>query len=99
MHAEVPGELDTAGKVDMVAQSVLRACSQTSGAVDVELHKRVSANIRAWASDGADRGVGDAGTQNYAGMVFREWEESHSAAKLLEQAVKIMMKRVLSTVS
>ena len=85
---EVPGELDTAGKVDMVAQCVLRACSQTSGAVDVELHKRVSANIRAWASDGADRGVGDAATQNYAGMVFREWEESHSAAKLLEHAVK-----------
>ena len=83
---EMPADLDTAGKVDMVAQSVLHACSH--GSAHVELHKHVCSRILAWASDGADLATGHAATSHFQNMSFREWEESHSAAKLLEHAVK-----------
>ncbi len=87
---ELRAGLDTAGKVDMVAECVLRACSGPRGDANAaELHKRVCSNILSWASDGADLSVGDAATSHFENMVFRDWEESHSAAKLLAHAVAL----------
>ena len=72
----------------MIAESVRRATRNASGDVDVELHKRISAKMQCWASDGADRGVGDAATKHYPSMVFTGWEESHSVVRLLAPAIQ-----------
>ena len=85
---EMTAELDTAGKVDVVTESVLRACSPPGGEVNVDLHNHVCSIITSWASDGADLSVGDALTARYPSMVFREWDGSHSANKVLEKAIK-----------
>ena len=85
---ELPADLDTAGKVDAVAEAVMRACSGPSGEVNVELHQFVRARVLAWSSDGADVGVGHAATAHFENMAFREWEESHSAVKVFEHAVQ-----------
>ena len=85
---EMPAGLDTAGKVDVIAHSVLRACANHHGEANVEIHNHVTRNVRSWASDGADMSVGHACTSHFQRMVFREWEESHSANKLLEHAIK-----------
>ena len=85
---EMPAELDTAGKVDMIAQSFLRACTSIDGEVNTHLHKHASSRVLAWASGGADMTVGHSSTTNFENMTFRDWEESHSAAKLLEHAVQ-----------
>ena len=85
---EMPANLDTAAKVDMVSQSVLRVCTGLKGDVNVDLHRHVTSRILSWASDGADLPVGHACTTHFKNMVFREWEESHSSAKLLEHAIK-----------
>ena len=54
--------------------------------MDLELHERIRSRTLSWASDGADRGVGDAATEHFPSMVFRVWEESHSAVKVLAHA-------------
>eukprot|EP00974_Lingulodinium_polyedra_P094033 9112307-Lingulodinium_polyedra.AAC.1 len=73
--------MDTAAKVRMLTEYVRRAAQDANGSVDLELHGWVSSRTLSWASDGADRGVGDAATEHFPSMVFRVWEESHSAVK------------------
>ena len=85
---EIPAEMSTAHKADFVAESVRRACAPVGGSLAVDLHKSVCSRILSWSSDGGDRAVGDTATSHFPNMVFREWEESHSAVKLLEHAVK-----------
>ena len=84
---EFPADMDTAAKVRMLTEYVRRAAQGANGSVDLELHERIRSRTLSWASDGADRGVGDAATEHFPSMVFRVWEESHSAVKVLAHAV------------
>ena len=43
--------------------------------------------VLSWASDGADRSVGELAVRDFKNMAFREWEESHSGVKLLPHAL------------
>ena len=65
-----------------------RLSVQIIAQVDIGLHGRLTHRCLSWASDGADRGVGDAATRHFENMKFRVWEESHSSVKVLEHAVK-----------
>ncbi len=85
---EFPGEMHTAAKVQMVVESVRRAATMPSGEADVELHRKIGSRTLCWASDGADRSVGDAATEHFPSMAFRVWEESHSSVKVLAHAVQ-----------
>jgi len=84
---ELPGEMDAAGKIDAVVDSVRRATTRPSGEVDGRVHRHVTENTRSWASDGADRKVGDGATEAFPNMKYRVWEESHSATKLLQHSL------------
>ena len=48
-----------------------------------------------WASDGADRAVGMAATVFCPNMVFREWDECHSAVKSLPHSVEAVPEALL----
>ena len=84
---EFPAEMNTPAKVQMLVDYVRRATQDANGDVDLQLYRRVRSRTLSWASDGADRAVGDAATEHFPPMVFRVWEESHSAVKVLAHAV------------
>ncbi len=80
---EMQAELGTAGKTDMITGALLRACTGMGDSHDpTALYTHVRDTIASWASDGADLCVGNACTAHFPRMAFREWEESHSAAKV-----------------
>ena len=54
---------------------------------DVELHKHVCAEARAWCSDGADLGVATAASATFPGLRFHAWDESHSAQRMCSNAM------------
>eukprot|EP00959_Pyramimonas_sp_CCMP1952_P319605 6687515-Pyramimonas_sp.AAC.2 len=76
---ELPADMDADGKVTALCDSVRRMTMKPGGGVDVSLHEKVRGCMLSWASDGADRSVGAAAAAHFPSMVFREWEESHSA--------------------
>ena len=80
---EFPRAMDCDGKVTMLEDCVRRACLTPGGAVDLELHKHVREETRAWVSDGADLGVPLAATATFPHLGFHAWDESHSAHALL----------------
>ena len=85
----MPDEMGTSNKAEMVTECLRRAATKPRGELDVALFERTKSQTLAWVSDGADLPVG--GTLAAAGfenMAFREWDESHSASKVLEHAVK-----------
>ena len=84
---EFPAEMNTAAKVQMLVDYIRRATQDANGDVDLQLHRQVCSRALSWASDGADRAVGDVATEHFPSMVFRVWEESHSAVKVLAHAV------------
>ena len=55
--------------------------------MDVDLHKHVRVETRAWCSDGADLDVPLAATATFPGLVFHAWGEPHSAQALLKQSL------------
>ena len=65
-----------------------RAAVSVSGEVDTDLFERLRKNVRVWTSDGADRDVGLAATAVFPGLCFHAWDESHSAVRLLSNALK-----------
>ena len=85
---EFPGDMDTDGKATMLEDCVRRACQALGGEVDVDLHKHVREETRAWVSDGADLGVPLAATATFPHMGFHGWDESHSAQALLKNSLK-----------
>ena len=54
---EYPRAVDCDGKVTMLENCVRRVCQTAGREVDVDLHKHVQAQTRAWCSDGADLDV------------------------------------------
>ena len=85
---EFPNDMDTASKATMLEDCVRRASVSVSGEVDADLFKRLQKNVRVWTSDGADRDVGLAATAVFPGLCFHAWDESHSALRLLANALK-----------
>ena len=67
---EFHAELGTAAKVRMLTEYVRRAAQDADGRVDLELPERLRFRTLSWASDGADRGVGEAATEQVPSMVF-----------------------------
>ena len=80
---EFPGGMDTDGKATMLEDCVRRACQALGGEVDVDLHKHVREETRAWVSDGADLGVPLAATATFPHLAFHGWDEPHSAQAFL----------------
>ena len=76
---EFPRAMDCDGKATMLEDCVRRACQTAGGEVDVDLHKHVREETRAWCSDGADLGVPLAATASFTRLAFHAWDESHSA--------------------
>ena len=72
----------------MLEDCVRRACQALGGEVDVDLHKHVREETRAWVSDGADLGVPLAATATFPHLEFHGWDESHSAQALLRNSMK-----------
>ena len=62
----------------------------TEGEVDTELHQHILRGTRVWTSDGADLDVGHALAKDgcFGGLVCHAWDESHSAGRLLANALK-----------
>ena len=54
---------------------------------EVDVFGAVCNRVLSWASDGADRSVGELAVRDFQNMAFREWEESHSGVKLLPHAL------------
>ena len=67
---------------------MLRAAVSVSADVNVELHRHIREKVRCWTSDGADRDVGLAATGPFPNLAFHAWDESHSAGRLLQNALK-----------
>ena len=76
------------GKVSMVEAAVRDLARRQNGTIDVDLHTRVSGRVRVWTSDGADGNVGRALSGPFRGMAFHAWDESHSAGRLLQHALR-----------
>ena len=85
---EFPRAMDCDGKATMLEDCVRRACQTAGGEVDVDLHKHVREETRAWCSDGADLGVPLAATATFPRLAFHAWDESHSAQALLRNSMK-----------
>ena len=84
---EFPSDMNTPAKVRMLENYIRRATQDAKGDADLQLHRKIRSRALSWASDGADRAVGDVATEHFPSMVFRVWEESHSAVKVLAHAV------------
>ena len=85
---EFPQAMDCDGKATMLEDCVRRACQTAGGEVDVDLHKHVREETRAWCSGGADLDVPLAATATFPRLAFRAWDESHSAQALLRNSRK-----------
>ena len=85
---EFPRAMDCDGKASMLEDCVRRACQTAGGELDVELHKHVVKETRAWCSDGADLGVPLAATATFPHLAFHAWGESHSAQNIFEKPLK-----------
>ena len=85
---EFPRALDCDGKATMLEDCVRRACQTPGGDVDMDIHKHVREETRAWCSDGADLGVPLAATATFPHLAFHGWDESHSAQALLKHSIK-----------
>ena len=85
---EFPGGMDTDGKATMLEDCVRRACQALGGEVDVDLHKHVREETRAWVSDGADLGVPLAASATFPNLDFHGGNESHSSQALLKNSLK-----------
>ena len=85
---EFPRAMDCDGKASMLEDCVRRACLQGGGELDVDLHKHVRGEMRAWCSDGADLTVPLAATETFPKLAFHAWDEAHSAQKLLANSMK-----------
>ena len=85
---EFPHSMDVDGKVSMLEASVRRACAAVTGEVDTELHQHVRTQTRVWGSDGADLNVALAASAFFPGLVFHNWDESHSAQRLVANSMK-----------
>ena len=74
----------------MVEDAVRNATLGTEGEVDTELHQHILRGTRVWTSDGADLDVGHALAKGgcFSGLVCHAWDESHSAGRLLANALK-----------
>ena len=70
-------DMDTASKTNGVWESVRRALGGLDGEVDLALKDHVVENTISWASDGADRGVGAALTQQLPSLQYNivSWME------------------------
>ena len=79
---EFPQAMDCDGKATMLEDCVRRACQTAGGDVDVDLHKHVREETRAWCSDGADLDVPLAATATFPRLAFHAWDESHSVQAL-----------------
>ena len=84
---EFPQAMDCDGKATMLEDCVRRACQAPGGEVDVDLHKHVREETRAWCSDGADLNVPLAATATFPRLSFHAWDESHSAQALLKKSM------------
>ena len=84
---ELPAELDTDGKAAEVRECVRRAVFHIPKENEVDMFGAVCNRVLSWASDGADRSVGELAVRDFKNMAFREWEESHSGVKLLPHAL------------
>ena len=87
MH-EFPDDMGTDAKVSMLESCVRRAAVSASADLNVELHSHIREKVRVWTSDGADRDVGLAATGPFPNLAFHAWDESHSAGRLLQNALK-----------
>ena len=87
MH-EFPDDMGTDAKVSMLESCVRRAAVSVSADLNVDLHSHIRQNVRVWTSDGADRDVGLAATGPFPNLAFHAWDESHSAGRLLQNALK-----------
>ena len=85
---EFPQAMDKDGKATMLEDCVRRACQTAGGEVDVDLHKHVREETRAWCSDGADLDVPLAATATFPHLAFHGWDASHSAQALRKQSLK-----------
>ena len=85
---DFPNAMDTAGKVGMLEECVRRATLSATGDIQPATFEHVKKNVRAWASDGADRDVAFAATSVFPGLCFHAWDEAHSGVKLLQQALR-----------
>ena len=73
----------------MVEDAVRSATLGTDGEVDTRLHQQILRGTRVWTSDGADLDVGHALKGGcFSGLVCHAWDESHSAGRLLANALK-----------
>ena len=84
---EMPKDLDTDGKANMLEDCVRRACQAPGSAVDADMYKHVREETRAWVSDGADLGVPLAATATFPHLTFHGWDEAHSAQALLKNSI------------
>ena len=87
MH-EFPDDMGCDGKVSMLETCVRKVAVTAAGDVNLALHSHVRDNIRVWTSDGADRDVGLAATGAFSGLAFHAWDESHSAGRLFQNALR-----------
>ena len=85
---EFPNTMDTASKATMLEDCARRAAVSAAGEVDANLFEHLRKHTRVWTSDGADRDVGLAATQTFPGLCFHAWDESHSAVRLLGNALQ-----------
>ena len=85
---ELSGEMGLDGKVHMVEAAVRELARKQNGTIDVDLHQHVSERVRVWTSDGADQDVGLALSGGFSHLAFHAWDESHSAGRLLQHALR-----------
>ena len=85
---EFPQSMTCHDKTSMLEASLRKACLSTSGDLDVQLHHHVREAMWAWCSDGADLDVPLAASAFCPNLVFHGWDESHSAQRLMANAMK-----------
>ena len=67
---EMPAAMDTDGKAAEVRECVRRAVFHVPGDISVKMFQAICARALSWASDGADRGVGElAAVEHFPNMI------------------------------
>ena len=92
---ELPDDMDTEGKASHIREALRRTALGDDGVLDADLHSKLCNRTLMWANDGADRAVGMAATVFCPNMVFREWDECHSAVKSLPHSVEAVPEALL----
>ena len=87
---EFSNDMDMDGKAPMVETVVRNTAVQLGGEVDRDMRQHMLQSTRVWTSDGAvlDVGLALASGRCFSSLVCHCWGESHSAGRLMANALR-----------